>query len=140
MLSIIISFSLLSAAPAGSEANSGILKDWAARPAVREALGVDLKVTESHIRRSVIRTRTPYGFLIRGVDEGSIAALAGLKVGDVLLEWSGKPVRSIAELLEWVKAAKPDESIQVRVSRKKARVRLHDRHPWQEIDLTVRPR
>ena len=137
-LSLLFFLVCLIAPPSEPASKRSLAKDRAAAPAVRESIGADLKVTESYVRRSIIRTKTPYGFLIRKVDRDSPAARAGLKSGDILMKWDGRPVKSVEELLEWIRAAKSGETIVVQIARKKTKVGIWSRHPWEDLELRIK--
>lgn len=113
-------------------------EDLKAAPEVHEALGVKLGVIESYIRRSIISTDTPYGFIIKEVDPDTPAARAGWKKGDVLLEWDGQPVRTVAKLNQWIREAKRGSRVPFKISRRKSLAEGYSRHPWVEIEGEIR--
>ena len=112
-------------------------KDRAAVAEVRESIGAELAVTESYVRRSVISTRTPYGFKVKDVAPRTPAARAEIVAGDLLLEWGGKPIVSVAELREWIAAAEPGSTVTVTIARKKKNVGLLSRHPWEAVEAKI---
>jgi len=59
----------------------------------------------------------PQGVLIAQVEQGSPAAKAGLKEGDVILEMNGKPIESYDTFRNQVAMMKPGEELQLSVSR-----------------------
>ncbi len=103
--------------------------------AVRETIGLEFAVVESKIRRRMIRTDSPYGFKISKVVDGSVASQLGLKRGNLLMEWDGKPVREVAELAKWIRARKPGDVVKIRVSRRKRGVSILSRKPWESVVL-----
>jgi len=105
----------------------------AAATTIRDAIGLEFAVGESLLRRSIISTRTPYGFKIRSVAADTSAARAGLRKGDVLLEWDGKPIRTIRELQAWVSDAKPGTRVPVLYARRQ----MLRRPPWQEASAEI---
>ena len=56
--------------------------------------------------------------LIAGVLKGGPADRGGIRPGDVLLSVNGHPVKDSSSLLNLIAALKPDEDIQITVSRK----------------------
>ena len=98
---------------------------------IRESTGITFSVLGSLLRCNIIRTRTPYGFAIRRVAKDSPAAKAGLKRGDVVLEWDGKPLRKTSELARWIEALPDDAQVRVRYARRKRPIRLGSRKPWE---------
>jgi S1-C subfamily serine protease len=112
-----------------------------ARTVVSDLLGLELAVTESRIRRRIISTRTPYGFLISRVRSGSPAARAGLQKGDILLEWDGAPIREVEELAEAARLARSkDGSAPVQYARKRPNVPLTfpATDPWETRRTRIR--
>ena len=57
------------------------------------------------------------GVFVRYVYENSPAALAGLQSGDLVLKFNGKPVKSPQDLLQAIKAAKPNSPFTMEVVR-----------------------
>jgi serine protease Do len=47
------------------------------------------------------------GALVLGVDPGGPAAVAGMRPGDVIVEFAGKPVRTVEDLLGLLRQTKP---------------------------------
>lgn len=64
------------------------------------------------------------GLRIKGVGKGSVAEKAGLRPGDVLLSWSGKPVKNIKELRTLINAAEAGESVPLRIMRGKVELEM----------------
>jgi S1-C subfamily serine protease len=105
--------------------------------ALRDSLGLELAVTQSLVRRRIISTRTPYGFLVSGVVPGSPAARAGLATGDVLLEWEGEPIRSVQQLVDLATAS----GVAILYARKRPGVPLTfpATDPWEARRTRVKP-
>jgi serine protease Do len=57
------------------------------------------------------------GVLIAGVENGSPAANAGIRVGDVIVEFNGKPVRTNDELVGTVTRTTPGTTVPVKIVR-----------------------
>jgi len=62
------------------------------------------------------------GVRFADVREGSPAANAGLKAGDVLVEFAGKPIKNLYDFTYALRAHKPGETVPVAVLRGKERV------------------
>lgn len=81
---------------------------------VRPAFGFSYQLlTESE---SKILQTVP-GAQVMGLAAGKPAALAGLKVGDVIVEWDGKSVSSAANFDAMLRQIKPNQTIRFRVDR-----------------------
>ncbi|MGE3166303.1 MAG: 5'-nucleotidase, lipoprotein e(P4) family [Planctomycetota bacterium] len=81
-------------------------EDQAART-VHRHLGVELRIDETRFWQAPLPTKTAHGFRVAAVDANSPAASAGVIAGDILLEWNGRPIRSVVELAAWVTTAPP---------------------------------
>ncbi len=64
------------------------------------------------------------GAIVTSVTEGGPAARGGMKPGDVIVEFNGKPVRDSAELVYMVVRTRPGASVPVVVTRDKKRTTL----------------
>jgi serine protease Do len=64
------------------------------------------------------------GVLVREVHEGTPAAKAGLKAGDVIIKVDGKAIRSLAELREQLRDKSADKPVNLGVLRRGAEVSL----------------
>lgn len=77
-------------------------------------------------------TELPNGFRFADVREGSPAAKAGLKAGDILFEFDGKPVQNLYDFTYALRSRKPGEEVSVKVRRGsgvvEAKVRLEKRN------------
>jgi serine protease Do len=58
-----------------------------------------------------------YGAIVQDVREGSPAAKAGLEKGDVILQFAGERVRSVAELRRLVQETPPGRKVSIEISR-----------------------
>ncbi|MEN9904481.1 MAG: hypothetical protein RLZZ555_1046 [Pseudomonadota bacterium] len=76
--------------------------------------GVDPDVAES------LGLRKAEGALVRGVEEGSPAARAGIEAGDIILRFDGKPVEKSADLPRLVGNTRPGTKVTVTVWRRGA--------------------
>lgn len=76
---------------------------------------------------------SPSGALVRTVTSGGPADRAGIKAGDVIVEFNGKPVRDSAELVDLVVHTKPGTTVPVVVVRRGVRETL--RVTVDELDL-----
>ena len=65
-----------------------------------------------------------YGALVDKVEPESPAAKAGLQKGDVIVEFAGEKVRSVAELTRLVRETPPGRSVEIRVRRNGAKETL----------------
>lgn len=111
-----------------------------AAPTIRESLGVEFAVLESMFRRAIIRTRTPYGFKISKVENGSAAARAGWITGDVLLEWNGRPIHALTDLDSALKKARSGKAAKFKLARHKKEASIWSRQPWKYIEGEIIPK
>lgn len=130
---ILLALVLLSAVAPRAESAAG----RTAGQTIRDATGLRFKTVESIIRRNIISTSTPYGFKIKSVDADSPAARAGLRKGDVLLEWDAKPIKSRTEFSQWLDDAERGKPVAIRYARLKSDRTLGSRRPWKEIEGTM---
>jgi|GEM_PF-1353674 len=112
-------------------------RDVQALDAIETALGARLRVAESYLRRSIVSTRTPYGFKIAKVSKNTPAARAGWRKGDILLTWNGKPLESTAALLMWIKSAAAGTIVPAGISRRKTGISIFSRDPWESIESKI---
>ncbi|HEV2426252.1 MAG TPA: PDZ domain-containing protein [Terriglobia bacterium] len=79
-------------------------------------LGVDLRdVTANQAREWKLGEN--YGALVKNVEPDSPASKAGLQAGDVIQEFDGERVRSVAELRRLVGETPPERPVQIEVRR-----------------------
>ncbi len=79
-------------------------------------LGVQLTdVTPEKARE--LKLPGEYGAIVNEVEEGSPAAKAGLATNDVILEFAGERVRSVAQLRRLIRETPPGRTITLQVSR-----------------------
>jgi len=83
---------------------------------VRGYLGVTIQDIDDKIAKG-LRMQRPEGVLVGTVMEGSPASKAGLKTGDVILEFAGKKVNSTAELRNVVASKAPGSTAPVIIIR-----------------------
>jgi serine protease Do len=70
------------------------------------------------------------GAVVNEVQSGSAAEKGGIKPGDVILEYNGRPVPNTSELIKMVTATKPGTSVSVKILRS-------DNNQYRERNLTV---
>src|SRR4029453_2544513 len=73
------------------------------------------------------------GALVSTVQEGGPAEKAGVEIGDVILSWNGRPVKSSDELVRMVVRTKPGTTVPVRIVRNKKERSLNI--TVEELDL-----
>ncbi len=83
---------------------------------VRGWLGVVIQNLNEPLAKS-FGLEKPEGALVTEVAEGSPAAKAGLKSGDVIVEYNGKPVRNVAELRTMVALTPPGTKVKMVIIR-----------------------
>jgi S1-C subfamily serine protease len=80
----------------------------------RPRLGV--AVAPSHVARRLrasVGLAERDGLLVRGVEDGSLAAKAGIREGDLIVEAAGKPVTDADALFEVLGASKPPFEVRI---------------------------
>jgi len=105
---------------------------------IERKLGLKFSIFWSKVRRNIVSTDTPWGFAIRSVKKGGLAARNGLKRGVIVLEIDGKPFREINELAKVLRTKKPGDVIVLDCARRKARRRLFDRKPWEDVVIKLK--
>jgi Do/DeqQ family serine protease len=71
---------------------------------VRGYLGVQMRDLDPAVR-GALKYDGKDGTVVMGVSPGSPAEQAGIEAGDVIVTFSGKPVRSYTQLFSWVQSA-----------------------------------
>ncbi len=79
-------------------------------------LGVNLAEIDNK-RAAELKLKEPYGVEITRVEEGSPAEKAGLKAGDVVLEYNGERVEGMEEFGRRVRETPPGRDIKLVISR-----------------------
>jgi serine protease Do len=91
---------------------------------VRGRMGVEIAaVPRDGYEDFGLKSRT--GAIVAKVAAGGAASKAGLKAGDVIVEFNGRPVTNTSELQKMVVATKPGTSIAVKLMRQKKEQTLH---------------
>lgn len=93
----------------------------------RGRIGVSITGVDPDIAES-LGLKKAEGALVRGVEEGSPAAKAGVEAGDIVLKFDGKPVEKSADLPRLVGNTKPGAKVGLTVWRRGA---------LKELRLTV---
>ncbi|RXK88535.1 DegQ family serine endoprotease [Chlorobaculum sp. 24CR] len=83
---------------------------------VRGYLGVTIQDVDENIAKG-LHLKTPEGVVIGTVMQGGPAAKAGLKSGDVILEFNGRKVSNSAELRNQIAAQAPGSRADIKVNR-----------------------
>ena len=82
----------------------------------RGRIGVRLQEVTAELARA-LRLPEPAGALVTMVEPGSAAEAAGLRAGDVIVRFAGKPVATHAELMRLVAASAPGASVELELTR-----------------------
>jgi len=101
---------------------------------VRGFLGVEIQDMDPELAESFGRKEN-HGVLIPGVTEGSAADKAGIRQGDIVVEFEGKAVRKANELRNRVAMHQPGSKVEIVVLRDGQRKRLTvvlDKRPSDE--------
>jgi tetratricopeptide (TPR) repeat protein len=91
--------------------------DRGALPAFLEKLSTPTKLYGSWIGLTSVDTRLTEGPIVLGVEADAPAALAGVKVGDVVRSASGAAVAKALDLLQAVRAKEPGNALELVVAR-----------------------
>jgi len=83
---------------------------------VRGRIGIAIQPLTKELAKS-FKLDTTNGAVVVGVDPGGPAAKAGVKLGDVVLDWNGKSIEDPNELPRIVAAARPGQEAKMRVWR-----------------------
>jgi hypothetical protein len=96
----------------------------AAKPKIAdEVLKFDLGVAGMQVAATADQTNRA-GILITGVDRGSVAQKSGIIVGDILYEFGGRPIKTLADLQSAVAAGAANSGAAMRLYRGTDRVAL----------------
>ncbi len=98
---------------------SNVVSNWVAQISqVRITLGVQIQPTElpTKIQQELANEQT-LGLLVVGIIEGGLAELAGLLVGDVLIDIENKPLGDAATLRAVLVQSSSQETVRLRVLR-----------------------
>ncbi|WP_228771705.1 S1C family serine protease [Actinokineospora iranica] len=79
-------------------------------------LGVSLGRLTPDIQRR-LGARTDHGALVLGVDQDGPAAHAGIRAGDVLVEFAGKQIRGVEDLLTALRQTEPEQEVPITLIR-----------------------
>jgi serine protease Do len=85
----------------------------------RGRLGVGIQGMDQALAET-FGLKSPQGALVSKVEPGLAAAKAGLKEGDVILEFDGKPLKDSAELPALVAESRPGAEIKLKIWRDRA--------------------
>jgi len=85
-------------------------------PGGRSWLGVELKDLSADQAREM-KLGDSYGALVDQVEKDGPAAKAGLQAGDVIVEFGGEKVHSVAEMRRLVSETPPGRTVQIQVRR-----------------------
>jgi serine protease Do len=83
---------------------------------VRGRIGIAIQPLTKELAQS-FKLDTTTGAVVVSVDPGGPAAKAGIRLGDVVLDWNGKPIDDPNELPRMVAASKPGSAAKMRVWR-----------------------
>ncbi len=83
---------------------------------VRGRIGIAIQPLTRELAKS-FKLDTTDGAVVVGVDPGGPAAKAGVKLGDVVLDWNGKSIEDPNELPRIVAATKPGQDAKMRIWR-----------------------
>jgi serine protease Do len=89
---------------------------WKAAPSSGSFLGVGVKEIDSD-RAKELKLREESGVEITRVEDNSPAAKAGLKVGDVVLQYNGQRIEGIEQFSRFVRETPPGREVKLTVSR-----------------------
>jgi S1-C subfamily serine protease len=98
---------------------SNVVSNWVAQlPLARITLGVQIQPAElpTKIQQELANEQT-LGLLVVGIVEGGLAELAGLLVGDVLIDIENKPLGDAATLRAVLVQSSSQETVRLRVLR-----------------------
>ena len=103
-------------------------------------LGISLQQLTPSLREAM-DISSDAGILITEVAEDSPAEKAGLKMGDVLLEYDGQKVSSPRRITKLVRGTEPDTEVDIRILRKgqekNLRVKLGERESKKQFKIQI---
>ena len=92
---------------------------------VRGVVGIQVQRTPMTLKAAQsFGLSAPGGAVVSSVTEGGPAARSGMKAGDVIVEFNGRPIKDSAELVGMVVRTAPGTSVPVAVMRDKKRTTL----------------
>ena len=91
----------------------------------RGVIGVEVSTTFDRRAAEALGVRDGAGALISTVAPGGPAAKAGLQIGDVVVQFNGRPVEDNVQLVAMVVATKPGTTVPVTIVRDKERKTLN---------------
>ena len=104
-------------------------------------LGVRLaEVTPDKVAE--LKLREEAGAVVTEVEQGSPAAKAGLKANDVIVEYQGQPIESVAQLERMVRETPAGRTVRLTVSRSGQRETLTaklERREWPRAGIRIPP-
>jgi len=107
----------------------------------RAYLGVEFPVTFNREEAIKLGLTTARGAMVASVNNGTPAANAGLKAGDVILEFNGKSVEDDSHLINMVSQASAGETVRLKVWRKRQAavvdIKLGDWNTYQNASATT---
>ncbi|MCD6412598.1 MAG: Do family serine endopeptidase [Elusimicrobia bacterium] len=86
-------------------------------------LGIEMREVDEVIEKQ-FGLKSEEGVLVNRVIQGSPADEAGIKRGDVIVEYDGRPVKTPMDLKKFVQGTSPGEKVQIAVVRSKRNVSL----------------
>jgi len=95
------------------EDSNRLSKEFAARPEGRGQFGYD----DDDVERVEIPGTKMFGIRLNDVNTSLPADMAGIKEGDIVIEFAGVPIRTPEELVSRVRRAKPYDTVVVVVMR-----------------------
>ncbi|MFQ6092902.1 MAG: PDZ domain-containing protein [bacterium] len=96
---------------------AGQLKDWGEPDDEGGWLGVSIQNLTTALKEAMDYDRDA-GVLVNDVEEESPAQEAGIREGDVIIEYDGRPIRSTGSLIRKVRASDPGDEVKITVVRK----------------------
>ena len=107
----------------------------------RAYLGVEFPVTFNRDEAIKLGLPAARGAMVASVNNGTPAAVAGLKAGDVILEFNGKSIEDDNHLINMVSQASAGETVRLKVWRKRQAatvdIKLGDWNTFQNASATT---